>query len=207
MPIHLHPIASPSPESSAYFRVNLRAVLLILFKIMLDALITSKTRLKILLKFFLNQNSKSYLRQLEQEFGESSNAIRIELNRFEKAGLLSSQVSGNRKYFQANSQHPLYEDINRMVLKSVGIDSIVANLAQELISIEAVYLIGNLACGISSNLIDLAILAQPSERNKINESVTRIEQSISRKIRYLLVNQQEMKDLFDNKPNLLIWHK
>ncbi|MFN5885132.1 MAG: ArsR family transcriptional regulator, partial [Bacteroidota bacterium] len=49
---------------------------------MLDTLITSKTRIKLLLKFFLNGNTSSYLRNLESEFGESSNAIRLELNKF-----------------------------------------------------------------------------------------------------------------------------
>ena len=44
---------------------------------MLDTLITSKTRIKLLLKFFLNSNSRSYLRNLETEFGESTNSIRL----------------------------------------------------------------------------------------------------------------------------------
>jgi len=65
---------------------------------MLDTLITSKTRIKLLLKFFLNSNASSYLRNLEGEFGESTNGIRLELNKFEKAGLLQSQVSGNKSY-------------------------------------------------------------------------------------------------------------
>ena len=51
---------------------------------MLDTLITSKTRIKLLLKFFLNAQTKSYLRSLEGEFGESTNAIRLELNKFEE---------------------------------------------------------------------------------------------------------------------------
>ena len=50
---------------------------------MLETLISSKTRIKLLLKFFLNSKTKSYLRNLESEFGESTNAIRVELNRLE----------------------------------------------------------------------------------------------------------------------------
>ena len=69
---------------------------------MLDTLITSKTRIKLLLKFFLNSNSSSYLRGLESEFGESSNAIRLELNKFEKAGLLTTTTNGNKKMFKAD---------------------------------------------------------------------------------------------------------
>ena len=74
---------------------------------MLDTLITSKTRIKLLLKFFLNSNASSYLRNLESEFQESTNGIRLELNKFEKAGLLQSHMSGNKKLYQANTGHPL----------------------------------------------------------------------------------------------------
>ena len=58
---------------------------------MLDSLITSKTRIKLLLKFFLNSSMKAYLRGLAEEFGESTNAIRLELNHLEEAGLLKSE--------------------------------------------------------------------------------------------------------------------
>ncbi len=73
---------------------------------MLDSIITSKTRIKLLLKFFLNSQTKSYLRHLEHEFGESTNGIRVELNRMEAAGLLQTEVIGHKKYFSANTSHP-----------------------------------------------------------------------------------------------------
>ena len=66
---------------------------------MIEGLITSKTRIKLLLKFFLNSETKSYLRSLESEFDESSNSIRVELNRLEAAGLLQSNLEGNKKIF------------------------------------------------------------------------------------------------------------
>ena len=78
---------------------------------MLDALITSKTRIKLMLKFFLNTGATGYLRGLETEFGDSTNAIRLELNRFEEAGLLEAHTESNRKVFQANKKHPLFPDI------------------------------------------------------------------------------------------------
>ena len=92
---------------------------------MIETLISSKTRIKLLLKFFLNGNNKGYLRGLEAEFGESSNAIRIELNRLEDAGLLTSSLQGNKKIFTADQQHPLYEDIHNILVKYTGLDKIV----------------------------------------------------------------------------------
>ena len=67
---------------------------------MLDSLITSKTRIKLLLKFFLNTSTHAYLRGLADEFGESTNALRLELNHLENAGLLKAENKGNRKVHQ-----------------------------------------------------------------------------------------------------------
>lgn len=92
---------------------------------MLDSLVTSQTRIKLLKKFFLNSSTKAHLRGLESEFGESSNAIRVELNRFEDAGLLQSLRAGNKKVYQANLKHPLFKDIHSIIMKETGIDRVI----------------------------------------------------------------------------------
>ena len=92
---------------------------------MLEALITSKTRVNLLLKFFLNSNNKGWLRSLETEFGESTNAIRLELNRLFKAGLLVSINEGNKKIYMANTKHPLFNDIHSLLFTHIGLDMII----------------------------------------------------------------------------------
>ena len=91
---------------------------------MLETLITSKTRIKLLLKFFLNINNQGYLRSLEQEFNESTNGIRQELNRFETAGLLITENEGNKKLYRANISHPLFKDINSIIRKFIGVEEL-----------------------------------------------------------------------------------
>ena len=172
---------------------------------LLDALITSKTRIKILLKFFLNKSNKSYLRSLEQEFGESSNAIRIELNRFEEAGLLKSYFDGNKKYFQANTEHPLFDDIHSMLLKMVGIDAIVENIAHRLEHVEAAYLAGNFARGIDSKMVDLIFIGDQVDTKLMNNYIRKAEKIIKRKVRYTRINQSEREDYLNQTPALLIW--
>ena len=115
--------------------------------VMLDTLISSKTRVKLLLKFFLNSNTRSYLRRLETEFGESTNAIRIEINRFEQAGMLSSELVGNKKMFRANLEHPLFGEIHNILLKYVGLDRIVEDVVKRLGEVQRVYLVGEFSKG------------------------------------------------------------
>ena len=174
---------------------------------MLDSLITSKTRIKLLLKFFLNSQTKSYLRNLEQEFGESSNAIRVELNRLEGAGLLESEVTGNRKYFHANTRHPLYKDINNILRKFVGIDKLVEKVTTQIGDLEAAYVTGDFAHGRDSQIIDLVLIGVNLDAGYINQLILRTEEIIERKIRHLILTKNQMTDFFENKPALLIWKR
>ena len=99
---------------------------------MLNSLITSETRIKLLLRFFLNPNARGYLRQLSKDFNESTNGIRIELNKLVEADILESEIDGRNKIYRANLKHPLFEDIRNIVMKSMGIDKVVSNILQNL---------------------------------------------------------------------------
>jgi predicted transcriptional regulator len=172
---------------------------------MLDSIITSKTRIKLLLKFFLNSETKSYLRHLEQEFGESTNGIRVELNRLEGAGLLRTEVKSHRKYFSANTTHPLYNDINNILKKFVGIDKIIENITSQIGQLEMAYITGDFAIGHDSKIIDLVLIGQQLDTAYINALTAKAEKLIDRKIRLLVLTSAQMNDYFKNKPALLIW--
>ena len=174
---------------------------------MLETLISSKTRIKLLLKFFLNRQTIAYLRGLEAEFGESSNAIRLELNRFEKAGLLNSFNEGNKKFFQANHSHPLYYDINRLLITYTGLDQVIENISTRLGNVEKVYLAGSFSKGLDSPIIDLIILGKV-DRSYLVNLIDKIEKLIPKKIRYIIYDCENdvLWSVFDPKP-LLIWSR
>ena len=75
---------------------------------MLDSLITSKTRLRMLIKFFINTANKGYLNGLANEFNESTNSIRKELNNLSAAGYLLKVKSNNKVIYNANTKTPSY---------------------------------------------------------------------------------------------------
>jgi hypothetical protein len=172
---------------------------------MLESLITSKTRIKLLLKFFLNSQTKSYLRSLETEFGESTNSIRIELNRFENAGLLSVCTEGNKKMFFANTRHPLFNDIHSILKKFIGVDQIIDQITSQIGQLQAAFLTGDFAMGKDSSIIDLALVGDRLDRPFIDNLVHKAETLISRRIKYLILTQEEMIQYYNNKPVLLIW--
>jgi hypothetical protein len=176
---------------------------------MIDALISSKTRIKLLLKFFLNSNARAYLRSLESEFGESTNAIRLELNRLENAGLLTSSSEGNKKIFQANTQHPLFTEIHNILRKHIGLDQIVENIVHRLGELQSVYLIGDFSKGMNSQVIDLIFIGNV-DKMYLLELTGKVEKMINRKIRYLLYDDLESKGIdwkvYQPEP-LLLWRE
>jgi len=175
---------------------------------MLEALITSKTRIKLLLKFFLNTQNTGYLRSLESEFGESTNAIRYELNKFTRSGLLISKNVSNKKLYRANTDHPLFPVINRIVMKYVGIDEIIERVISKAGELEAVYLIGDLAKGMESNEIEIWMVGQHIEENYLKNLINKTENIINRKIKYLIFAKSEMiqnTPELNNGGSLLLW--
>jgi predicted nucleotidyltransferase len=175
---------------------------------MLDPLITSKTRFKLLMKFFLNSNSSSYLRELESEFRESTNAIRLELNRFEKAGLLESHMSGNKKFYRANLSHPLFPDINNILKKYVGYDKIIENIINKLGDLKSVYIVGEFARGNDDHILDLVFVSDEVDGEYLSGLVQKAEKLIRRRIRYLVLQPNEFKQYLKNLKSsevLLLW--
>lgn len=176
---------------------------------MLESLITSKTRLKLILKFFLNPETTAHLRGLATEFGESTNGVRVELNRLTEAGLLESSQKGRSIDYQVNKKHPLYPDIHNIVKKYLGIDEIVESIIKQLGNVEIALITGDYAQGIDSGLIDL-VLVGDIDKTYLQQLVEKSEELIKRKIRTLVVDRQEFEKLrekFIKEKALLVWGK
>ena len=173
---------------------------------MLDTLITNKTRIKLLLRFFLNSKSTSYLRGLESEFDESTNAIRLELNRFEKSGLLVSDKEQNRKVYQANTRHPLYPEIHNLIRKYVGFDQLVEKVVRKLGGIRKAYITGNLAKGLDSKTIELVLVGNHLDEDYLSRLVSRAEKIIHRKVLWVILSDGQEASYMQEFPEaLLIW--
>ncbi|MCF8367416.1 MAG: ArsR family transcriptional regulator [Bacteroidales bacterium] len=175
---------------------------------MLDTLITSKTRVKLLLKFFLNSNSRSYLRNLETEFGESTNSIRLELNKFEKAGLLQTELDGNKKYFRANTNHPLFNDIHNILLKQIGFDKIIERVLEKLGHLDKAYVTGDFAKGINNEIIDLIFVGDDIDVEYLIRLIDKTEKLIKRKIRYVVFGRDEFMTFAKSQKEsdlLILW--
>lgn len=173
---------------------------------MLESLITSKTRIKLLMKFFINSNTTAYLRNLASEFNESTNSIRQELNRFEKANLIESKTEKNKKIYKANINHPFFKDIHRLLLKYVGIDEIIDTVVNRVGALEKAYIINDFAQGKPGNIIDLLLVGNNFNHEFIHRLVRTAEDNVSFKIKYITVSEEESSNYIpDQTKALLVW--
>ncbi|WP_111672175.1 winged helix-turn-helix domain-containing protein [Algoriphagus litoralis] len=146
---------------------------------MLDSLVTSKTRIKLLLKFFSHTNS-GYLRSLAKDFDESTNSVRVELNRLTEAGLLVSEDEGKTKVYRANDSHPFFSEISAMVSKFLGLDELMEKIVKRMGEVESAYIVGDYAQGIDSGTVKMILIGKNLDiqyldfiKNKTFEKVNR----------------------------------
>lgn len=172
-------------------------------KCMLTELFTSKTRIKLLLKLFLNPKVSCYLRELSSEFSVSPSAIKGELDSLSKAGYLEREQNGRSVFFRANLKHPFFPEIHSIVRKSLGIDSLIDEIMVSLGKVKAAYILDDYAKGKDSGIIDL-LLVGDINLERLNDLTTITEKKINRKVRTISVTDEEFRasnNLYLSRPH------
>ncbi len=172
-------------------------------------LISSKTRINLLMRFFFNPGTKAYLRELSKDFHVSSNAVREELNQLTKTKLLMTEKSGRNIFYSANKTHPLFPELKSMVSKVMGLDQVIESILSRLGDLEKAYIIDDYAEGKDTGIIDL-ILVGNIDQYHLNDLSRKTERYIKRKIRPLVLTREEFKAFvpkLEKRPNFLVWER
>ncbi len=174
---------------------------------LLSGLISSKTRIKLLVRFFFNPDASSYLRELAKEFSVSTNSVREELNQLTESNLLTSRKNGREVHYSANEEHPLFPELHSMVSKLMGIDKVIDGIMNRLGDLEKAYLMDDYAEGRDSGIIDLLLVGNVDEYH-LNDLSRKTERYIKRKIRSLVLDRDEFENFkakLEKRPRLLLW--
>ncbi|KAF5048612.1 hypothetical protein DSECCO2_448350 [anaerobic digester metagenome] len=159
---------------------------------MLEALIPSKARVKLLTLFLLNPESEFYIREIVRMTGENINGVRRELANLESFGLLIGRRRGNQHYFTVNRDFFLYTDLQQLVLKTEGVVRVIRENLSSLQNIECMFIYGSFARGTAGGRsdIDLFIVGDVNEEVLI-PLVHTGERAINREINYTLMRGSE----------------
>jgi Fe2+ or Zn2+ uptake regulation protein len=161
---------------------------------MLESLITSKTRLRLLVKFFINIANKGYLNSLANEFGESTNSVRKELNNLSSAGYLKKHNENNKVVYKANDSHPLFKIIQKIIHKHLGIEEILETVYNRIGDVKKVVLLGDYAKGIDSGIIEVLIVGENINKEYLDLISPKIEKKIKRKVNFFVSNKVLKQD-------------
>ena len=167
---------------------------------MLETLITSKTRLRLLIKFFISQANHGYLNGLATEMGESTNSIRKELNRLFDAGYLVKLKNNNKVEYKANTNHPMFEILQKVVHKHLGIEHIIEAVLDRMGKIKKIILVGDYANGVDSGKIEIFLVGENLDMDYISNIELKVEKLISRKISFYLTNK-----FLGDQPNIILY--
>lgn len=169
---------------------------------MLNQLITSKTRLRLLIKFFISQANSGYLNGLANEMGESTNSIRKELNHLYDAGYINKLKIENKVEYKVNIKHPLYETLKKVVYKHLGLEDIVETVIERMGNVKQIVLIEDYAKGIDSGNIEILLIGKGLNFEYISQLEEKIERLIKRKVSFYLASK-----FLSDKKHIILFNK
>ncbi len=110
----------------------------------LSDILSSRVRAEIFRLLFGLNEKELHLREMERQVDLSLGTVRQDLQKLVKLDLVKTRRDGNRLYYRANTEHPLYPDIRHLVLKTAGLVEIFKN-ALDREGIEVAFIFGSLA--------------------------------------------------------------
>lgn len=159
---------------------------------MLSELFLSKVRVKLLELFLSQPDNIYYVREIVRAVGEQINAVRAELTRMEKIGLLSSEWRANRKYYSVKKDYLFFDELLRLVNKTTGLGGAIVRDRVRLGKIKYAMLSGGYVRGMKPGpndvellLVGVVVLPQLSLIVKEQEA------KLGREINYTVMSDEE----------------
>ena len=142
-----------------------------------------------LIKFFVSAANKGYLNGLANEFNESTNSIRKELNNLSDAGYLLKSKQNNRVIYNADTKHPLFKVLQKIVRQHLGLEEIVETVISRMGDLDIIALTGDYARGIDSGIIEIIVIGDDVNLNYLENIKLKIKYKISRAVNFIIDNK------------------
>lgn len=159
---------------------------------MLKDLMVSKVRVKLLQTFLYQPDEIFYVRQLVRKIDEEINAVRRELARMERAGMVKKEPRGNRLYYFFNREYPAYEELLTMVNKTMGLGKELIKNKSKLGRIKLAMFSGRFARRLETEEggVDLLVVGDVDMQG-LTKLVRNEEAKLKREINYTAMTKDE----------------
>ncbi|MGA7294983.1 MAG: nucleotidyltransferase domain-containing protein [Terriglobales bacterium] len=132
-----------------------------------------------------------------------------ELGRLESERLFRSEMSGRQKYFQLNREYPLFNEVRKIVAKTIGAAPLIAQSLRRSEGIDEAYLYGSFASNQqdAASDIDVLVIGSPRERD-LAQAMGRLERRLGREINYTVLTPKELESRRARKDAFLenVWN-
>ncbi|PIR42472.1 hypothetical protein CO058_03625 [candidate division WWE3 bacterium CG_4_9_14_0_2_um_filter_35_11] len=171
----------------------------------LSDIITSEVRIKLLIELFSETRKHLYVRELTRRVGTEINAVRRELKRLNKAGIIKKEKRGNRLYYLLRKDHPFYFELTGMVAKEAGIGKGIIENLSDLGKVRLSLLSTEYAEGRESakNELDLLVVGDIN-LPKLSEIVKEVSALSKREINYTVLGEEEFEYLKNRRDAFLL---
>ena len=142
-----------------------------------------------LIKFFVSAANKGYLNGLANEFNESTNSIRKELNNLSDAGYLLKSKQNNRVIYNADIKHPLFKVLQKIVRQDLGLEEIVETVISRMGDLNIIALTGDYAKGIDSGIIEIVVIGGDVNNDYLENIKSKIKDKISREVNFIIAKK------------------
>lgn len=119
---------------------------------------------------------------MAKDFDESTNSVRVELNRLSDAGLLLAEDEGKTKVYRANDKHPFFGEIKGMVSKFLGLDDLMERIVRRMGEVERAYIVGDYAQGIDSGTVEMILIGKNLDREYLDFIREKTFEKVKRKV-------------------------
>ena len=148
-----------------------------------------------LIKFFVSAANNGYLNGLANEFNESTNSIRKELNNLSGAGYLLKSKENNRVIYNANTSHPMFGVLQKIVRQHLGLEDIVETVIERIGEVDKIALTGEYAKGIDSGNIEIIINGSKVNKEYLENIKPKIKKKIGREVTFLLNQRLDLNSI------------
>ncbi len=161
----------------------------------LKALLGSTGRAKLLVQFFLHPGDAFHVRELARLLHESPGSLLRDLRRFEATQLLQTERVGNQVRYSLNRKHPLYMDLQHIIIKTAAADTILREALHSVQGVDLAVLYGSFAKGraASQSDLDLLIIGDVTDRALV-PAIARAEEFLGREVSYTRYPRGEARD-------------
>ncbi len=162
---------------------------------MIDILIKSKIRQKILSRFFADESRRFYINEMARLVNTTQGTCRRELNKLVDMGVLTTSKEGNLLYYQVNKQAPFYREFSAIIQKTIGIEAKLKSLLQGFKGISYAFIFGSYAKREFKPESDIdVVIIGIIEEDRLIRVFKDVEKAIGREINYHIYTEKEFKN-------------